>query len=271
MPAFIAFITGPVNPVELITVVAIPSAPAEIAEFRKVNICGTLDVAAEPPQLGLGRPSSAAASAKPYWVGTKNGFVVTWLTKVNFHGGVFGKSPIVLAAADPLLLLVGLALLLDEHAASSADAAAVALTSPVPLSSRRRVGPSCMFSVSIASSTFGWTLSITKLRIVTSGQNAAPVVPGWLRRDHSDLAAAGSRPRRCAPPGGSLDPGHRGPARCCRCSWPPDFLSHGYPSGDPPEARASTELSGAPSCPCAQDGRRAPRRRGLLSRPRSQV
>ncbi len=113
-------------------------------------------------------------------MGTKNGFVVTWLTKVNFHGGVFGKFPAVLAA-DALVL--GLALLLDEHAASSADAAAVALTSPVPLSNRRRVGPSCILSVSIASSTLGWTLSITNLRIVACGQNAA------LRR--TGLAAQG--------------------------------------------------------------------------------
>jgi hypothetical protein len=50
------------------------------------------------------------------------------------------------------------ALLEELHAASSADAAAVALTSPVPASSFRRVGPSFMLSVSIASSTFGGTL-----------------------------------------------------------------------------------------------------------------
>ena len=28
-----------------------------------------------------------AASAAPYWVGTKNGFVVTWLMNANFHLG----------------------------------------------------------------------------------------------------------------------------------------------------------------------------------------
>jgi len=63
--------------------------------------------------------------------------VVTWLTNQNCHGGVFGKLPIVLfvaAALDEELL----------HAASSAEAAPVALTSPVPASSRRRVArPSC--------------------------------------------------------------------------------------------------------------------------------
>src|SRR5512140_3713669 len=112
----------------------------------------------EPPHLGFGRPSSAAASLKPNWVGTKNRFVVTWLTNQNCHGGVFGKFPTAPAAADdvdpPLLLLA----LLDElHAASRAEAAAVALTRPVPVSSLRRDGPSFMFSVCIASSTLGST------------------------------------------------------------------------------------------------------------------
>ena len=54
------------------TVVAIPFAFAEIAVCRKLTICETLEVDAEPPHLGVGMPSSAAASAKPYWVGTKN-------------------------------------------------------------------------------------------------------------------------------------------------------------------------------------------------------
>ena len=107
----------------------------------------------EPPHFGVGRPSSAAASASPYWVGVKNGFVVTWLTNQNCHFGVLGKFPTV--------LLVALALLLDEElqAEISAEAAAVALNSPAPLSSLRRAGPSCMFRVSIASSTTGSTFS----------------------------------------------------------------------------------------------------------------
>ena len=33
------------------------------------------------------QPSIEHASAMPYWVGTKNGLVVTWLTKTNFHFG----------------------------------------------------------------------------------------------------------------------------------------------------------------------------------------
>jgi hypothetical protein len=40
------------------------------------------------------------ASAAPYWVGTKNGLVVTWLTKTNFHFGWFGYFPLLLLAAE---------------------------------------------------------------------------------------------------------------------------------------------------------------------------
>ena len=58
----------------------------------------------EPPHFGVGRPSSAAASARPYWVGVKNGFVVTWLTNQNCHFGVLGKFPAVDLAAPALVL-----------------------------------------------------------------------------------------------------------------------------------------------------------------------
>src|SRR6516162_4154305 len=151
MPPCMALATGVVNAVALITATAMPFAFAEIAAFVALTICGTLEVC-DPVQAGLGIPSSAAASAKPYWVGTKNGLVVTWLTKVNFHGGVDGKFP----AADFAVLVLPL-LLVEEQAASSAEAAAVALTRPVPVSSFRRVGPSFMLSVWIASSTLGST------------------------------------------------------------------------------------------------------------------
>src|SRR5580700_8999080 len=120
----------------------------------------------EPPHFGLGMPSRAAASAKPFWVGTKNRFVVTWLVNQNCHAGVFGKFPATFLAA--------LAVLLDEaHAVSSADAAAVALMSPVPLSSLRRVGPSFMFSVSTASSTLGSTFLIAILQKSSVRQGSA--------------------------------------------------------------------------------------------------
>jgi hypothetical protein len=69
-----------------------------------------------------------------------------------------GKFPTAaFAAPDDDADDVGLAVLeLDEvHAAISAEAAAVALNRPAPSSSLRRVGPSFMFRVSIASSTTG--------------------------------------------------------------------------------------------------------------------
>src|SRR6266851_3713996 len=166
MPLFMAFSTGVVNAVALITATAIPLAFAEIAAFVALTICGTLD-AADPVQLGLGRPSSAAASARPYWVGTKKGLVVTWLMKANFHGGVLGKFPAAFLAA--------FAVLLEElHAASRADAAADALTIPVPPSSLRRVGPSFMFRVSTASSTLGSTFLIAILQKSSVRQGSAP-------------------------------------------------------------------------------------------------
>src|SRR2546428_7867277 len=108
-----------------------PSALPEIAVFMYWTICGTLEVV-EPPHLGTGMSSSAAASWKPYWVGTKNGFVVTWFTNQNCHLGVVGKLPAALVAVELPLD--------EEQAASSAVAAALALTSPVPFSRRRRVG-----------------------------------------------------------------------------------------------------------------------------------
>jgi hypothetical protein len=169
MPAFMAFFTGPVNAVELMTATAIPFAFDEMAALVALTISGTLEFA-EPVQAGLGIPSSAAASCSPYWVGTKNGLVVTWLTKVNFHGGVVGKFP---AAELAGLVLVLPLLLVEEQAASSAEAAAVALTRPVPVSSFRRVGPSFMLSVWIASSTLGSTSFIAASSHIPLIQNAS--------------------------------------------------------------------------------------------------
>src|SRR6516225_2828839 len=166
MPPCMALATGVVNAVALITATAMPLAFAEIAAFVALTICGTLEVS-DPVQDGLGMPSSAAASCSPYWVGTKNGLVVTWLTKANFQAGVFGKLPAVALAAC--------AVVLDElHAVSSAAAAALALINPVPASSLRRVGPSFMFSVSIASSTLGSTSLIAILQKSCVRQGSAP-------------------------------------------------------------------------------------------------
>src|SRR5262249_54978571 len=111
----------------------------------------------DPPHLGVGMLSRAAASFVPEIVGTKNRFVVTWLTNQNCHAGVLGKFPAT-------LLVVLFAGADDPHAVSSADAAALALTRPVLVSSFRRVGPSFMLSVSIASSTLGSTFLIAILQ-----------------------------------------------------------------------------------------------------------
>ena len=61
MPADIALLVGVVNAVALITATAMPSALPEIAVFMYWTICGTFEVV-EPPHLGFGMPSSAAAS-----------------------------------------------------------------------------------------------------------------------------------------------------------------------------------------------------------------
>ena len=121
---------------------------------------------ASPPQFGVGRPSRAAASAYPYLVGVKNSFVSAWFTNQNFHFGVDGKLPATAAAPDSVIFTVPLLLLLAEvHAVRRAEAAAVALTRPVPASSLRRDGPSFMFSVCMASSTLGSIFFIADLQL----------------------------------------------------------------------------------------------------------
>src|ERR687886_881930 len=97
-------------------------------------------------------PRSLLASSAPYWVGVKNGLVVTWQTKTNFHFGVLGKLPIPAAACFCCC----------PQAVSRADAASDALASPVPVMRRRRV-TGFRSRVSTASSTFGCTF-----RMVTS-------------------------------------------------------------------------------------------------------
>ena len=57
-----------------------PDAPAATA-VSKLDTIWEMTELSEPPQTGAGSPSSVAASAIAYWVGVKNAFVVTWLTK----------------------------------------------------------------------------------------------------------------------------------------------------------------------------------------------
>src|SRR5215208_5395955 len=68
-----------------------PLALPEMAVFIASTISETTDCS-EPVHWDV-VPSRACASSMPYWVGMKNGFVVTWLTKTKFHSGVFGKLP----------------------------------------------------------------------------------------------------------------------------------------------------------------------------------
>src|SRR4029450_1550874 len=156
MPAASALLTGSLKASLSTTASAIPSALAEMAVFMALTISAT--IGSLGPVHWNSQLSSAQASWAPYWVGVKNGLVVTWLTNTNFHFGVVGKSPAALAAGSPLVLLSSV----PGQAASSADAASEALVSPTPPSSRRRV-TRLRPSVSTACSTTGSTLDIGTL------------------------------------------------------------------------------------------------------------
>src|SRR5262249_7196774 len=169
MPAASALSTGAVNAVLSTTATAMPSALAEMAEFSALTICGTTE--SWEPVHWKSQLSSAQASCAPYCVGVKNGLVVTWLTNTNFHFGVDGNWPTPPLAEEPESFL-----LLDEQAASSADAAAEALTVRAPLRSPRRATPS-MPSVSTASSTLGWTFFIADLRESAQPERVPPPAP----------------------------------------------------------------------------------------------
>src|SRR5215469_9377850 len=101
MPACSALLMGLTNEVAETTVVAMPGEPAVTAAWKADSMVGTVGwVDSAPVQAGVGRPSRAEASWKPYWVGVKNALSVTWLTKVNFHLGVVGKFPAASFAAE---------------------------------------------------------------------------------------------------------------------------------------------------------------------------
>src|SRR5829696_1505359 len=155
MPAASALLTGSLKASLSTTASAIPSALAEIAVLVALTISATIE--SLDPVHWNSQLSRAQASWAPYWVGVKNGLVVTWLTNTNFHLGVAGKSPEPVAAAS-LLLLSSLLV----QAASSAEAASDALVRPTPPSSRRRV-TRLRPSVSTACSTTGSTLDIATL------------------------------------------------------------------------------------------------------------
>src|SRR4029079_19146558 len=68
-----------------------PFAPLVIAVFIALTISLTFEVS--DPVHWYEQPSSLHASSAPYLVGTKNGFVVTWLTSTNFSFEVWAKTP----------------------------------------------------------------------------------------------------------------------------------------------------------------------------------
>src|SRR3954470_9122608 len=85
MSAASALSVGALNAFRSTRETAIPSAWAVIALFIALTISLTLLVS--EPVHWYEQPSRLHASAAPYLVGTKNGFVVTWLTNVNLYDG----------------------------------------------------------------------------------------------------------------------------------------------------------------------------------------
>src|SRR3712207_2713144 len=96
MPASSALSTGARNASLSTTASAMPSAFELIAVFVASTISATTELT--DPVHWNSQPRSLQASSAPYCVGVKNGFVVTWQTKANFHFGVFGKLPVAAAA-----------------------------------------------------------------------------------------------------------------------------------------------------------------------------
>jgi hypothetical protein len=110
---------GALNALVSMSATAIPSALPVMAVFIALTISLT-SLVFEPCQSNLVL-NSALASCAPYWVGTKNGFVVTWLTNTKRYLGVDGKSP-----GPPLssALLLSLSSLDLPQAATAAATAA---------------------------------------------------------------------------------------------------------------------------------------------------
>ena len=128
MPAASAFSVGSLNAFRSTRQTAMPSTLPAIAVFIALTISPTSAVL-EPVHWNVVF-SSAHASSMPYCVGTKNGFVVTWLTNTNRYFGVAGKLPAPAAPSS--------ASSLDLPQAASARLSAAA---PPPASAIRREMP----------------------------------------------------------------------------------------------------------------------------------
>src|SRR3954466_2664643 len=112
-----------------------PLGPLVIAVFMALTISFTLEFS--DPVNWYEQPSSLQASSAPYFVGTKNGFVVTWLTKTNFSLAFEPKMP---PAGVPLAAVLLCAFVLDgELLPPHAAMIAVARPAPAPVSAPRRV------------------------------------------------------------------------------------------------------------------------------------
>src|SRR3954471_8348062 len=84
-----------------------PSAPPVTAVLNALTI--SLTLLFSQPVHWYEQPSSLHASSAPYLVGTKNGFVVTWLTKTNFRLPFEPKMPAAGVPLDWLVWALGVA------------------------------------------------------------------------------------------------------------------------------------------------------------------
>ena len=162
MPAASAFSVGSLNAFRSTRQTAMPSTLPAIAVFIALTISPTSAVF-EPVHWNVVF-SNAQASSMPYCVGTKNGFVVTWLTNTNRYFGVAGKLP---APAAPSSLSS-----LDLPQAASARLSAAA---PPPASAIRREMPARASSSRAPS----WSLNGTpplSVAEVSSGIRGADVI-----------------------------------------------------------------------------------------------
>src|ERR1044072_742211 len=101
MSASSALFVGPLNALVSTSATAMPSALELMALFIALTIWRPF-LLPEPVHWYV-QPSSLQASSAPYLVGTKNGFVVTWLTNVNLNGFCSPKTPV---AGVPLCALL---------------------------------------------------------------------------------------------------------------------------------------------------------------------
>src|SRR5580698_3205415 len=97
MPAANARSVGALNALGSMIGTAMALALAAIAAFIALTISATSELA--EPVHWWSQPSSRQASSRPYWVGTKNGLVVTWLTNTKRQRGRPGNGSVSAACA----------------------------------------------------------------------------------------------------------------------------------------------------------------------------